>query len=79
MCLFSNCFLFVGQLSSLEILPMRRSLSFCSMLQSKRRWSTFWLPPPQGHSGDSLNFSRDTAVGYSNNTDLIISLLIYFI
>ena len=53
--LFPSWLLFTGQLSCLEILPMSRSLPSCRMVQSNRRWSTVWLPPPpQGQSGDSI-------------------------
>jgi hypothetical protein len=56
--LFPNWHLFTGQLSCLEIWPMGRSLLSCGMVQLKIRWSTVWLPPPQGQSGDSVILKR---------------------
>ena len=57
--LFPSWVLFTGQLSCLEILPMSPSLSSCRMVQSSRRWSTVWLPPPpQGKSGESIILKR---------------------
>ena len=56
--LFPSWLLFTGQLSCLAILPMSLSLSSCRMVQSNRRWSTVWLPPPQGQSGDYIVLKR---------------------
>jgi len=54
--LFPRCLLVTGQLSCLEILPMSRSLTSCKMVQSNKRWSTVWLPPPRKGSLGTLLF-----------------------
>ena len=87
--LFPNWLLFTGQLSCLAILPMSRSLSSCRMVQSNRRWSTVWLPLPQGQSGDSIILKRcrydlvlpcdvTNAVKFGVNISLVFNLSFIF-
>ena len=52
--LFLSSLFSFGQLSCFFMFLFRTSLSLCSFGQSYIRWSTVWLPVPQGHSDDSI-------------------------
>jgi len=55
---FPSLLLLTGQLSCLAILPISLSLSSCRVEHSNIMWSTVWLPPTQGQSGDSMVLKR---------------------
>ena len=62
--LFISSLFSFGQLSCFVMFLFRTSLSLCSFGHSYIRWSTVWLPVPQGHSDDSiiLNLWRQSFV-----------------
>ena len=52
--LFISSLFSFDQLSCFVMFLFRTSLSLCSFGHSYIRWSTVWLPLPQGHSDDSI-------------------------